>query len=193
MSGENLSNQAHIGQARELAGKLFDYRLAQLEHLTDEERSGLRSQFPQLTTVEVEDVVRQTIEAKRYEMERIGWQAVPHDAAVLVLVAGTVLVDLRSGVVAGVASLVLLESLFQFYFSRPLYRALSTLVWLTYPAYALLAYVLFRRGFALTWIVAAVALAWAGTFVLGMLARLPVRLILEATTKSRAEIAKRKR
>ena len=51
-----------------------------------------------------------------------------------------------------IALLVLLESLFQFYFDRRLYRYLSALVWLTYPAYLLLAYLLYRQGYELIWI-----------------------------------------
>ncbi|MGC8787647.1 MAG: hypothetical protein ACP5Q1_09520, partial [Anaerolineae bacterium] len=103
----------------------------------------------------------------------------------------TRLLDLRAGIVAGIAILVLLESLFMLYFDRRLYRPLSTLVWLTYPAYALLAYVLYRRGLALHWIIAAVAFVWGGTFLLGMLACVPVRMMLNARLKAAEEKARR--
>jgi len=181
---------ARTEQGRQLARRLYDLKIGQLESLSGEEQARLLNEFPLLRKTEFQDVLRQVIEAKRYEQERIGWQAIPHDIAVLIMVGVTSLLDSRSGAVAGVATLVLLEGLFQFYFNRRLYRLLSTLVWLTYPAYALLAYVLYRRGFEITWIVMAVLLAWLGTFLLGMLARMPVRIILEARVKGSQEAAR---
>lgn len=184
---------AKLEQGRQLAGKLYDYRIAQLESLSTEEQAALREQFPLLGEAEFQDVLRQVIEAKRYEQERIGWQATPHDVAVLVLVIVTALVDLRTGAMAGIVTLAVLENIFQVVFNRQLYGILSMLVWLTYPAYAVLAYVLYQRGFEIIWIAAAVLLAWGGTFVLGALARLPLRLILEARAKSAQDIERMKR
>ncbi len=66
---------------------------------------------------------------------------------------------------------------------------MSALVWLTYPAYLLLAYVLYGRGLEFIWIIAVLVLTWGGTFLLGMLARLPVRLILDARKKAADESA----
>ncbi|MBC7233550.1 MAG: hypothetical protein H5T68_09975 [Chloroflexi bacterium] len=184
---------ARTEQGRQLARRLYEYKVSQLERLSAEEQGNLLRDFPLLGETEFKDVLRQVIEAKRYEQERIGWQAIPHDVAVLVTVAMTCLLDLRAGIVAGIAILVLLESLFQFYFDRKLYRPLSTLVWFTYPAYALLAYVLYRRGFSALWIIAAVAFAWGGTFLLGMLARVPLRMILNARIKAAEESARLKK
>jgi len=158
MSRKHSKVDAHLEQGRQLARKLYDYKIAQLESLSAEEQSRLRGEFPLLGEAEFKDVLRQVIEAKRYAQERIGWQAIPHDAAVLAFVIVTTLLDLRAGVVAGIVTLALLESLFQVYFNRQLYGPLSVLVWLTYPAYAVLAYVLYRRGFEILWIVAAVLL-----------------------------------
>jgi len=186
------ARQAHTEQGRELARRLYDYPLPQLEQLGPEEEARLRAEFTTLSVAELHDVVRQVIAAKRYEQEQVGWQAIPHDLAVLVLVAVTALLDLRTGVVAGVAVLVLLESIFQFYFNRQLYRPLSTLVWFTYPAYAMLAYVLYRRGMQLPWILAVVAMVWLGTFLLGAVARLPVRLVQNARAKGLQAAARRK-
>ncbi len=152
----------------------------------------MRSEFPVLREVEFQDVVRQVIEAKRYEQERIGWQAVPHDVTVLVFVLGTTLFDLRTGIVAAIATLVLLESLFQFYFNRDLYRPLSTLVWLTYPAYLALAYALYRRGYGVVEVIATVVLAWAGPFLVSPLARLPARMMLEGRAKGAVDAARLK-
>jgi hypothetical protein len=169
---------------RELARKLYDYKLKNLISLSPARKAELRAEFPKLKEDEFNYVLDQVIEAKRYEQERVGWQAVPHDLAVLVLVALTGLVNLRVGIIVSVAVLVLLEGLFQFYFDRRLYRYLSALVWLTYPAYLLLAFMLYRQGYELIWIAAAVAFAWGGTFLLGIIARLPVRLIVETKAKS---------
>ncbi len=184
---------AKLEQGRQLAGKLYDYRIAQLESLTMEEQAALQEQFPLLGEAEFQDVVRQVIEAKRYQQERVGWQAIPHDVAVLALVTVTALSDLRIGVMVGIVTLAVLENIFQVVFNRQLYGILSLLVWLTYPAYAVLAYVLYRRGFEIIWIAGAVLLAWGGTFVLGALARLPLRLILEARAKSAQDIERMKR
>jgi hypothetical protein len=184
---------ARTEQGRQLARRLYEYKVSQLERLSAEEQGKLLRDFPLLGEAEFKDVLRQVIEAKRYEQERIGWQAIPHDVAVLVTVAMTCLLDLRAGIVAGIAILVLLESLFQFYFDRKLYRPLSTLVWFTYPAYVLLAYVLYRRGFSALWIISAVAFVWGGTFLLGMLARVPLRMILNARIKAAEESARLKK
>nr|MBC7243814.1 hypothetical protein [Chloroflexota bacterium] len=192
MPRKGSKSDARTEQGRMLARQLYDYKIGQLERLSAEEQARLLRDFPLLGEAEFKDVLRQVIEAKRYEQERIGWQAIPHDVAVLVIVAVTSLFNLRAGIVAGIATLVLLESLFQFYFDRKLYRPLSTLVWLTYPAYAIQAYVLYYRGFTPIWIVAIVALVWGGTFLLGMLARIPPRLIFNARVKAAEESMRRK-
>ena len=184
---------ARTEQGRQLARGLYDLKIGQLESLSGEAQARLMNEFPLLRKAEFQDVLRQVLEARRYEQERTGWQAIPHDITVLVMIWVTSLLDLRSGAVAGVASLVLLESVFQFYFNRQLYRLLSTLVWLTYPAYVLLAYVLYRRGFEIVWIVMAVLLTWLGTFLLGILARMPVRIILEARVKGSQDAARVKK
>lgn len=173
-------------QGRQLARRLYDYKIDCLENLKDTEKESLLREFPLLGKAEFEYVVQQLISAKRYEQERIGWQAVPHDAAVLILVIMTGLVSLQVGVIVGVAVLVLLENIFQFYFNRRLYHLLSVLVWFTYPAYIGLAYILYRRGFSLIWIAGIVLLTWGGTFLLGALARIPTRLFLEAKAKGKA-------
>jgi hypothetical protein len=175
---------ARTEMGRNLGRRLFDYKLPALVNLSGAEKAKLKSEFPKLEEAEFEDVLRQVIDAKQYQQERVGWQAVPHDVAVLVIVILTGLVDLRVGAIAGVAVLVLLESLFQFYFNRRLYPFLSMLVWLTYPAYLFLAYILYRRGLEPIWVAIAIALTWGGTFLLGIIARLWVRLILEAKAKS---------
>jgi len=181
---------ARTAQGRQLARRLYDYRLQQLEGLSEEEQARLREEFTLLSDAQFQDVLRQVIEAKHYERERVGWQAIPHDITVLVFVLVTSLFDLRAGIVAGIATLALLESIFQFYFNQRLYRPLSTLVWVTYPAYLLLAFVLYRRGFSPIWIAAAVVLAWGGTFLLGALMRIPVRMILEGRVKAVVDAAR---
>lgn len=192
MPGKHSQSDTRTEMGRNLARLLFDYKLKDLINLSPGEKARLQAQFPRLNEAEFNDVVAQVIEAKQYQQERVGWQAVPHDVAVLIFVALTWLVDLRSGIIVGVAALVLLESLFQFYFYRPLYRYLSLLVWLTYPAYILLAYALLQQGYAWVWIVVIVALAWGGTFLFGIVARMPVRLILEAKAKDQKGVARKK-
>jgi hypothetical protein len=193
MPRKPIAKDIRTAQGQQLARRLYDYPIQKLENMTAEEKASLLSQFPSLGEAEFDYVVQQLITARRYEQERIGWQAVPHDIAVLTIVIMTVLSDIRTGAIAGVAVLVLLESLFQYYFNQRLYRYLSSLVWLTYPAYALLAYILYRRGYYWTWIVLAVLLTWGGTFLLGLLARIPARLFYEAREKGKQEAAQRKK
>lgn len=180
-------------QGQQLARRLYDYPVDRLLKINTTERASLLSEFPTLGEAEFDYVIQQLIAAKRYEQERVGWQAVPHDVAALTIVAVTSLADLRAGVVAGVAVLVLLESLFQYYFNPQLYRFLSVLVWLTYPAYAWLAYILYRRGFELVWIAVAVLFTWGGTFLLGLLARIPARLFYEAREKAAEDAVRLKK
>jgi hypothetical protein len=180
-------SNARLRQGQELARRLYDIKIRELESLSHEEKVKLRGEFPLLSPAEFEDVIRQTIEAKRYQQERVGWQAIPHDIAVLILVIVTAIFDLRTGVIAGIAALVFLEGVFQFYFHRDLYRPLSFLVWLTYPAYLVFAYLLYREGFQVLWIAVGVFLASIGTYLLGGLARIPVRLILENRAKGTRE------
>ncbi len=182
-------SNARIRQGQDLARKIFDRKIRELESLSEEEKVKLRGEFPLLSQAEFEDVIRQTIEAKRYHQERVGWQAIPHDIAVLILVIVTAIFDLKTGVIACFAALVFLEGIFQFYFNRDLYRPLSTLVWFTYPAYLVFAYLLYLEGFQVLWIAVGVILASIGTFILGGLARIPVRLILENRAKAVREAA----
>jgi hypothetical protein len=183
-------SNARIRQGQDLARKIYDRKIRELESLSDEEKAKLRGEFPLLSQAEFEDVIRQTIEAKRYQQERVGWQAVPPDIAVLILVITTAIFDVRVGVIACIATLVFLESLFQFYFNRDLYRPLSTLVWLTYPAYLVFAYLLYREGFEIPWIIMGVILAFLGTNYLSPLARIPVRMILENRARGIQEAAR---
>jgi len=184
---------ARTEQGRKLARRLYDYKISRLEQMSPDEKKELTSEFPLLGDTEFQYVVQQLISAKRFEQERVGWQAVPHDAAVLILILITSLAGLRVGVVAGVAVLVLLESIFQFIFNRRVYQILSVLVWFTYPAYFGLAYILYRQGYTLAWIALIVLLTWGGTYLLGIVSRIPSRLILEAMAKSEEESARKQK
>ena len=192
MPSKRSKSHPHIEIGRDLARKLYDQNLNQLINMSEDEKLRLMDEHPGLNAAEFNDVVEQVIEARRYHQERIGWQAIPHDITVLIFILVTALANLRLGIVIGIGTLILLESVFQFYFDRRLYQFLSPLVWLTYPAYALLAYVLHMRGYTLVWTVIAIALTWGGTFLLGIVARLPVRLTLEAKAKGAEEAARLK-
>jgi len=192
MPSKRSKSHPHIEIGRDLARKLYDQNLNQLINMSEDEKLRLMDEHPGLNAAEFNDVVEQVIEARRYHQERIGWQAIPHDITVLVFILVTTLVNLRLGIVIGIGTLILLESVFQFNFDRRFYQFLSPLVWLTYPAYALLAYVLHMRGYTLVWIVIAIALTWGGTFLLGIVARLPVRLTMEAKAKGAEEAARLK-
>jgi hypothetical protein len=192
MQPKRPNKNIRIEIGRQLARKLYDEKFNQLVNMSEAEKARLAGVYPGLSNAEFNDVFNQVIEARRFQQERIGWQAVPHDITILVFVAVTYLVNLRTGVIAGIGTLVLFESLFQFYFNRRLYQYLSLLVWLTYPAYALLAYVLYQRGFTIILIAMTVAIAWGGIFLLGIVARFPVRLILEGKAKGAQETTRLK-
>jgi hypothetical protein len=182
---------ARTEQGQQLARRLYDYKLNKLENLSEAEKRDLLKAYPLLGETEFQYVVDQVIETRRYTQERVGWQAIPHDITVLTIVAVTALANIQAAAIVGLAVLIFLEGLFQFYFNRRLYRILSWLVWLTYPAYILLAYILSRQGYEWTWIVVAIALTWGGTFLIGTLARIPVRFFIEGRAKGKEEADRR--
>jgi hypothetical protein len=188
MSEKDSAISPKLEQGRLLARRLYDLKLGQLEKLSIDDRKTYLADFPLLGGTEYNDVLRQVIEAKKAEQIQVGWFTIPHDITVLVFVLFVVFSDLRTALVAGVGTLVLFESFFQVYFNRRLYSYLSLLVWLTYPAYVLLGWVLYTRGMQWYWIAAVVAGAWGGTFLAGILARIPMQLIMRA----RIEAAKQK-
>lgn len=170
-----------LDQGRQLARFLFDRKLVELQNITAEERSTFLKEYPLLGEGEFEDVRRQVIQAKTQQQALVGWQVLPHDISVLVLVIFTGLFwDVRIGIIAYIAVLVLTESIFQVTYSEKIYRPLSILGWLTYLAYIAFAVILYLQGYAWYWIILAVAIAWGGTFLLGALARIPMRLWIQA-------------
>ena len=171
-----------------LARHLYDLKLGQLEKLNQQDHKRYRADYPLLGETEFKDVLRQVVEAKRSEQMRVGWYSIPHDITVLVFVLFVAFTNLRMAIVAAVGSLVLFESIFQLYFNARLYPQLSWLVWLTYPAYILLGWELYSQGIAWYWIAVAIASAWGGIFLAGIVARIPMQLIMQA----RVEAAKRK-
>ncbi len=178
MNFKNLSDRK-LDQGRALARRLYDYKLVDLQKLKPADLQAYRSDFPLLDQAELEDLLRQVIQAKTVEQTRVGWFTLPRDLTVLIFVLVTWLVDLRAGVTAAVAALILLESVWQVYYNPRLYPPLSALSWLTYPAYALLAWVLYSRGMQWYWVALVVIGAWGGTFLLGFLARLPMQYYLK--------------
>lgn len=187
MSSSKKPLDARTAQGQQLARRIYDYKIDRLENMSQAEKDSLLREFPLLSNADFEYVINELLAAKRYEQERVGWMTVPHDAAVIILVILTSLVNLQAGIIAGVAVLVLLEGIFQFIFDRRIYRPLSTLVWFTYPAYVWLGYLLYRQGTPWLWIAVIIIMVWGGMYILGAIARLPMRLYFEARAKKRAE------
>lgn len=171
-------SKAQLEQGRELARTLYDLKLHTLENLSAEEHAAFLEKFPLLSEVEFKDVLRQVIEARKAEQIRVGWFTIPHDVTVLVFVLTTWILDLPYAIILGIAVLVLLESLFQVTFDQRLYVPLSALVWLTYPAYIFLAWLLYNRGMPWYWVLGVIAALWGGTYLVGMIARIPMQLML---------------
>ncbi len=167
-------------QGRKFAEMLYDLHLKILDHPSQGDIEGWKMDFPDLDEDTRDNILSQVREGRLYHQERVGWQAIPHDLTVILFVLGTVLFGLKTGLIIGIAALVFLESLFQFIFIRKYYRPLSLLVWLTYPAYVLLGYYLYKQNFAWYWILTIILVTWFGTFLLGTLARIPMQLIMNA-------------
>jgi hypothetical protein len=168
-----------LEQGRELARRLFDRKLAELEKLSSDERSRLHTEYNLLTQAEFDDVLQQVIQAKVKQQQLVGWQAIPHDLTILMaVIVYAISGSLQAGVITWIGVLILTENVFPIYFNANLYKPLSFLVWLTYPAYLLLAYLMYRDGYAIQWILVGVAAVWGGTFIAGIIARLPIQLIL---------------
>ena len=189
---ESHGSKKKLERGRKLAREIYDWDMKRLMAITPEEKAELHKKHSGLSSQEVDDIVAQVREARQVEMQRVGWLTLPHDLTVIVTAVLTVLFGWKVGVVGYVATLILFESIAQFTFHAGLYRILSFAVWLTYPAYALFAYGLFRQAFPIWQIVVATAVLWVGTFLLGSLARLPSRLILQNLSKSRVEYERRK-
>jgi len=187
MSEKDSQISPQLEQGRLLARRLYDFKIRQLEKLNEQDRKTLLADFPLLGKKEYKDVLRQVIEAKKAEQIQVGWSTIPHDITVLVFVVVGVLTDLRTGIVAGIGTLVLFESIFQVYFNRRIYPQLSILVWFTYPAYILLAWVLYTRGLEWYWVALTIAVAWAGTFLFGIIARFPMQLIMRGRAEAEAK------
>ncbi len=180
MTPQAAKDAAKLDQGRALARKLYDLKLRQLQQIDEDQRKVYLADYPLLGEREFDDVRRQVIEARRMHQIRVGWLSVPHDLTVLVFVMATWLTDWRWGAIAAAITLVLFESLFQLYFNPQMYAGFSPLVWLTYPAYALLAWVLYTRHLEWYWIALAVVGIWGGTYLAGILARIPIQLYVKA-------------
>lgn len=180
-----MTSQKKKNQAKELARKLFDYSLIQLQSLSDDEKTRLFPTCPDLNQAEFDDILHQVIEAKTSQQERVGWQIIPHDLAViLITILAWILNDLRIAIIAGVAVLVLLENIFQHYFNSHLYRPLSILVWLTYPSYLAFAYYLYHIHLPWYGIGLGVFCLWGGALLLGFLSRIPLQLLKQVRQKT---------
>lgn len=167
-----MSRNQKLQQARELAGKLFDQKIMDLETMGAEDIKRWMNEFPLLSLREFEDVLQQTIKAKLAQQSQVGWQVIPRDIAVIVFSVVSILSNLTAGIIAGVAVLILLGIFFNVYYSEKVNKLLSYTVWLTYPALILLGYHLIRGGLVWWAGIAVVVLAWLISFVLDFIARM---------------------
>lgn len=180
-----MKDQLRLKQGKELARQLFDLKLTELELMHDDQKKEWMRKFNLLSIREFEDVRSQVIKAKTSQQSQIGWQVLPHDLSVLVFCLVSIFFSLKSGLIAGIFVLIMLESIFQVFFNQTLYKILGYAVWLTYPAYIFLGYVLYQRGFIWWQIIGIIALAWAGSFAMGAIAAIPMQLYLKERARSR--------
>jgi len=174
-------------EGRKFASMLYDLPFRKLANPSEADRMQWEKDFPKLDKQSINKILDQVREARLYQQERVGWQAIPHDLTVILFVLGTIIFDLNVGIIIGIGALVFFESLFQFVFIRKFYRPLSFLVWLTYPAYVFLGYYLYQQNYAWYWIATAILGAWFGSFFLGYLARIPMQLIMKARKEAQAK------
>ena len=187
-------NQSDIEtKGRELASMLYDVPIQKLVNPDERTLDQWRKNFPELDRETFDHILAQVKDSRFDHQKRVGWQAIPHDLTVILFVLGTVLYGLRTGAIIGIAVLVFLEGLFLFIFVEKLYRPLSLLVWLTYPAYLVLAYYLYQQGFAWYLILAIVLAAWFGTFLLGQMARIPLRLLANAQQETQQKTSQNRK
>lgn len=167
-------------EGHRFAGMLYELPIKNLLNPSDEDRKRWVQEFPKLDTKTMEQIIEQVHKARLYQQERVGWQAIPRDLTVILFVLGTLLIGLKIGIIISIASLVFLESLFQFVFDQRYYRPLSLLVWLTYPAFVALGFYLYQQDYAWYWILLIILALWFGTYILGPIARIPMRLLMGA-------------
>jgi len=187
-----MNKQNKLKQGKELAKEFFDYKIVDLEKISDSQKQSWMKKYSSLSSAEFEDVRHQVINAKSSQQAQVGWQIIPHDLTVLVFCIIGALISLKIGFIVSIAVLILLESIFQVYYNYSLYKILGYSVWLTYPAYIILGFILFQRGMPWWQILLIIALAWGATFLLGMLAAIPMRLYLKARAQSKPMPQKKK-
>lgn len=184
-----MGKDQKINQARELAGKLFDLKILDLELMKAEEQQRWMAQYPNLSRREFEDVRQQVIKAKTAHQSQIGWQVIPRDLAVIIFCLVSIVVNLSTGIVIGVAFLILFAPIFNIFYSERLNKILSYAVWFTYPALILLGYTLMRENYPWWLAIGIVVLAWVISFILDFVARITFQqfLTLKTQLKSKAK------
>jgi len=167
-----MTKNQKIQLGRDLASKLFDLKLTALELMSEKEQDRWRSEYPGLSKREFEDIRRQVIQAKMAQQSQIGWQVIPRDLSVITASLAGYLFNLKTGIIVGAATLIVLEILFRANYNDKLYKILSYVVWLTYPALILLALAIHRQ-YAGWWQVGGILIGvWGGSFLLSTLLRL---------------------
>ena len=185
MVKEQSSSNLHLEKGKALASVLFDYKLPDLDHLTSS-HPGLRKEYALLTDVEFEDIVSQVRAAKFAQQKRYGWQLVPRDLSVILVVALTWLLnDWKLPLVFGIFLLILLANIFAVRFSEKLSPILGNSVWISYLALLAYGWFFLRNGspwyFAL---LAVLGLALGSLVLVGF-----NRMMLAAMAKARNDAA----
>lgn len=173
-----------LAQGKELANQLFDQKLIDLDKMSEEQKKAWMAKFKSLSYEEFEDIRQQVIEARIYQQSQIGWQSIPRDIALLVFCLAGTFISINAGLITGITVLVFLVSLTHVFYNQKLYEILGYSVWLTYPAFALLAVSLFQRGLEWWKIAAIILLSWGGSFILEALVIIPVHQFLRVRAKS---------
>jgi len=189
-----MDNHKKTGtEEQKFAGMLYDLPMPKLINPDDRTLEQWRKDFSDLDQKTFNTILTQVKDARLSHQKRVGWQAIPHDLTVILFILGTILYGLKTGIIIGIAVLVFLEGLFLFIFVEKLYRPLSLLVWLTYPAYLVLAYYLYKQSYQWYLILTIVLVTWFGTFFLGQLARIPLQLLMNAKQEAQQKISQNRK
>lgn len=189
-----MDNHKKTGtEEQKFAGMLYDLPMPKLINPDDRTLEQWRKDFSDLDQKTFNTILTQVKDARLSHQKRVGWQAIPHDLTVILFVLGTILHGLKTGIIIGIAVLVFLEGLFLFIFVEKLYRPLSLLVWLTYPAYLVLAYYLYKQSYEWYLILTIVLVTWFGTFFFGQLARIPLQLLMNAKQEAQQKISQNRK
>ena len=188
---EKKDNSAKQDKARELAQELFELDIKELDGMNEDQKKEWRAKYDMLSKKEFEYLHRKVLAAKINRQSKAGWLTLPRDFAIIVFCVVGSLVSLKTGLISGIATLLVFQSIFQVYYSPKLFQILGLSRIITYPAYFLLGYSLVQNGSEWWQTAIILGLTWFGSYLLNMIAAIPMQLYLRSRAESNPENVKK--